>query len=109
MPLEVHFDCAGSQNLGVRGGCLSDCALLVVPRAFSDMVVTFRGMRRGNLVFWWSKVDFLQVQGIGAAWLTVTRVGKCIGWPISMSSRGGSGFQVFRCSVLLQSFPRQHS
>ena len=21
--LEVHFDCAGSQNLGVRGGCLS--------------------------------------------------------------------------------------
>ena len=43
MPLEllqVHFDCAGSLNLGVRGGCF-DCALVVVPCAFSHMVVTF--------------------------------------------------------------------
>ena len=31
------------------------------------MVVTFRGRRKGNLVFWWSIVDFSwQVQGIGA-------------------------------------------
>ena len=61
--LEVHFDCAGSQNLVGRGGC-RDCALVVALHAFSDMVVT------GNLVIWWSKVDFSwQVQGIGAVLL----------------------------------------
>ena len=43
--LEVHFDRADSQNLvGWR-------ALVVVPCAFSDMMVTFRGRRKGNLVF----------------------------------------------------------
>ena len=56
MPLkifEVHFDCAGSQNLaqGAEGAC-RDCALVAVSRAFSDMVVTFRGRCKGNLVFW---------------------------------------------------------
>ena len=55
--LEVHFDRADSQNLvGWR-------ALVVAPCAFSDMMVTFRGRRKGNVVFWWSKVDF--VTGIG--------------------------------------------
>ena len=44
-------DCAGSQNLGVRGGCFSDCALVVAPCAFWYKVVTFRGRRKGNLVF----------------------------------------------------------
>ena len=63
--LEVHFDCAGSQNLGGRGGACRDCALVVVPCAFSNMVVTFRGRHKGNLVFLWSKIDF----GIGAALL----------------------------------------
>ena len=57
--LEVRFDCAGLQNLvGRGGGPFGDCALVVVPCAFSDMVATFRGRRKGNLVFWWSKVDF---------------------------------------------------
>ena len=51
-------------------GASSDCALVVVPCAFSHMVVTFRGRRKGNLVFWCSKVDFsLQAQGIGAVLL----------------------------------------
>ena len=44
-------------NVAVAGAC-RDCALVVVPRAFSHMVVTFRGKRKGNLVFWWSKADF---------------------------------------------------
>ena len=35
-----------------------DCALVVVPRAFSHLAVTCRGTREGNLVFWWFKVDF---------------------------------------------------
>ena len=62
MPLEilqVHFDCAGSQNLLGAAGASRNCApAVVVPRAFSDMVVTFRGRREGSLVLWWSKVDF---------------------------------------------------
>ena len=41
--LEVHFDCAGSQNLGGRGGCL---ALVVVLCAFLCMVATFRDRRK---------------------------------------------------------------
>ena len=36
----------------------NDCALVVEPCAFSHMVTTFRGRRKGNLVFWCSKVDF---------------------------------------------------
>ena len=51
---EVHFDCTGSVNLGVGS---DDCALVVAPRAFSHMVVTFRGRRKGNLVFWCFKAD----------------------------------------------------
>ena len=39
--LEVHVDCAGSQNLPGHSGRSS--------RAFSDVAVTFRGRRRGNL------------------------------------------------------------
>ena len=39
-------------------GASSDCALVVVPCAFSCMVITFRGRRKGNLVFWCFKVDF---------------------------------------------------
>ena len=39
-------------------GASSDCALVVVPCASSHMVLTFRGRRKGNLVFWWSKVNF---------------------------------------------------
>ena len=51
-------------------GASSVCALVVVPCAFWYMVVTFRGRRKGNLVFWCSKVDFSwQVQGIGAVLL----------------------------------------
>ena len=53
MPLEilkVHFDCAGSLNLGGRGGCFYDCALVVAPCVFSHTAVTFPGRRKGNLV-----------------------------------------------------------
>ena len=39
-------------------GASSDCALVVAPCAFSHTVVTFRGRRKGNLVFWRFKVDF---------------------------------------------------
>ena len=35
-------------------GASNDCALVVVPRAFSHMVITFRGRRKGNLVLWCS-------------------------------------------------------
>ena len=39
----------------------------VVQRAFSDMVVIFRGRRKRNFVLWQYKVDFSQqAQGIGA-------------------------------------------
>ena len=56
--LEVHFDFAGSLNLGVCGGCFNDCALVVALCAFSHMVVTFRGRRKGKFVLLCSKVDF---------------------------------------------------
>ena len=46
--LEVHFDCAGSQSLLGRGGCLSRVTPLSLWRR-----AHFR-----NLVLWWSKVDF---------------------------------------------------
>ena len=32
-----------------RAGAFFDCALVVVPCTFSDLVVTFRGRRRGSL------------------------------------------------------------
>ena len=41
-------------------GASNDCILVVTvaPCAFSHLVITFRGRRKGNLVFWCSKVDF---------------------------------------------------
>ena len=52
-------------NLATRKkeGACSDCALVVVPCAFSDMVATLRGRRKGKPVF------SRQVQGVGAALL----------------------------------------
>ena len=52
-------------------GASRDCALVVVLRAFSDMVVTFRGRRKGNLVLWWfqSRLFVTGARGIGAALL----------------------------------------
>ena len=35
-------------------GALQDCALVAVPCALSDLVITFRGWRKGNLVTWWA-------------------------------------------------------
>ena len=63
MPLDivnVHFDCAGwARRIWVpAAGACRDCALVVVPCAFWYMVITFRGRRKGNLVFWCFKVDF---------------------------------------------------
>ena len=49
--LEVYFDCAGSQSLLGRAGCLSRCALVVAQRTFFDMMVTFRGRRKGTSCF----------------------------------------------------------
>ena len=50
MPLEilkVHFDCAESHRIWLSAtGAGRDCALVAVPCAFSDMVVTFRGRRK---------------------------------------------------------------
>ena len=46
------------RRLAEAAGASNDCALVVVPCAFSYMVVTFRGRRKANLVFWWSKVEF---------------------------------------------------
>ena len=51
--LEVHFDCAGSQNLvGRSSGCLSRLrSRSGAVRIFGHgPVVTFRGWRKGNLV-----------------------------------------------------------
>ena len=39
-------------------GASNDCAIVVAPCAFWHMAITFRGRRKGNLVFWRSKVDF---------------------------------------------------
>ena len=39
-------------------GASSDCALVVVPCAFSHMVVTFRGRRKGTSCFGASKSTF---------------------------------------------------
>ena len=50
---------AQAREICVGRGACRDCALVVVPCAFSDMVVTFHGRRKGNLLFSWSKVDFL--------------------------------------------------
>ena len=51
-------------------GASSDCALVVAPCAFWYTVVTLRGRRKGNVVFWRSKVDFsCQMRGIGAVLL----------------------------------------
>ena len=36
-------------------GALRDCALVVLSCTFSGLVISFRGRRRGNLAFWWSK------------------------------------------------------
>ena len=55
MPLgivHVHFDCAGSQNLGGWSVRLSRLC-----SRFGATVVTFRGRRRGSLVFWRSFRD----------------------------------------------------
>ena len=52
--LEVHFDCASSQNLGGRARCLSRLRSRCGAVRISDMMATFRGRRMGNLVFWWS-------------------------------------------------------
>ena len=56
--VDARFDCAGSRNLGwvAAAGACRDCALVVAPCALLHMVVTFRGRRKGNLVFSWSKV-----------------------------------------------------
>ena len=43
--------------LAAAGAC-RDCSLVVAPCAFLDMVVTFHGRRKGNLVVWRSKVNF---------------------------------------------------
>ena len=43
---------AQAREIWVAGACACrDCALVVVPRAFSHMVVTCRGRRKGNRVF----------------------------------------------------------
>ena len=55
--------------LAAVGACC-DCALVAPLSAFLDMVVTFRGRCKGNLVIWWSKVDFSwEAQGIRAVLL----------------------------------------
>ena len=71
MPLDiiyVHFNCPGSQNLGAGGRrrLLLATALSLRRRAHFDTWWSFfRGRCKGNLVFWFSKVDFSwQVQGI---------------------------------------------
>ena len=67
MEILVHFDGAGSQNIWWAGAdALRDCALVVVLCAFSDLVITFRGSRKGILALWWSKDEFSwQAQEIG--------------------------------------------
>ena len=47
-----------TQNLLAGARACRDCALVVAPRALSDMMVTFHGKRKGSLVFWWRKLDF---------------------------------------------------
>ena len=67
MPLKIATGVSTAQAREIWAATASACR----DRApFSHMVVTFRGRRKGNLVFWWPKVDFSsQVQGIGAVLL----------------------------------------
>ena len=61
MPLEIlemHFDCAGSQNLGVRGGCFSGLRSRCGALSIFGHGGHFSFQAQGNLVLWWSKVDF---------------------------------------------------
>ena len=56
-------------------GALQDCALAVVPCAFSDLVITFHGRRKGNLVFWRPNVNLSRrAQEIGAALCRCMRI-----------------------------------
>ena len=69
--LEVHFDCTGSQNLLGRSGCFprlrSRCGAVHI-FGLGDRFLPFRFKRKGNLMLWWSKVDFAwQVQEIRLA------------------------------------------
>ena len=61
--VEVHLDCAGSRNLGGW----SECFPRLRPRCGAVRMfvhaVTFRGKRKGNLVFWWFNVEFRDRSG----------------------------------------------
>ena len=52
------WNCAGSQKLVGWRECSSRLRSRCRAVHFSDLVVTFHGMRKGNVVLWWSKVDF---------------------------------------------------
>ena len=47
-------------------GARRDCALVVAPRAFSDMVVTFRGRRKGSERFYFDVQISWQAQHFGS-------------------------------------------
>ena len=57
MPLDI-VNAQACRIWVAEAGASGDCALVVVPCKFWYMVVTFRGRRKENLVFWRSKVDF---------------------------------------------------
>ena len=72
---KVHFDCAGSLKL-VAERLLFSTARCSAVHIFGlgDLVITFRGRRKGNLVLWWSKVDnFVAGAGDRSAYTSMCR------------------------------------
>ena len=56
---KVHFDYAQARRIWWAGaGALRECFLVVVPCAFSSLVITFRGRRNGNLARWLPESTF---------------------------------------------------
>ena len=53
----LHSTAQACRICCARAGAFLDCALVVVPCTFSDLVVTLRGRHKESLVFWWSKVS----------------------------------------------------
>ena len=73
------------RNCWARVGAFLDCALVVAPHAFSDLVVTFHGTRKKSLVFWWSNVNF-RGRRRGSEWLYFD---VQIAWQLQHFGHGG--------------------
>ena len=75
----------GRRNCWARARCFP--SLRSVSCAFSDMVATFRGRCKGNLMLWWPKVDCSwQVQEIAAALLRLADCVNAVFWHLDVAT-----------------------